>query len=56
MYPSSTLAQVRGRRLVAEYQECIRAIIPTRPCRLVPLAVAEGRVLAADVIARSALC
>jgi molybdopterin molybdotransferase len=48
---SSTLAEVRSRRPVAEHQARIRAIIPTRPCRLVPLAVAEGRVLAADVIA-----
>lgn len=47
----TTLTQVRSRCPVAEYQARIRAIIPTRPCCLVPLAVAEGRVLAADVIA-----
>jgi molybdopterin molybdotransferase len=48
---TSTLGQVRARRPVAEHQARIRAIIPTPPRRLVPLAVAEGRVLAADVIA-----
>jgi molybdopterin molybdotransferase len=36
---------------MAEHQACVRAVIPRPPTRLVPLAAAQGRVLAADVIA-----
>ena len=51
MHHTSTLAQARSRRAVAEHQACVRAIIPRRPSRPMPLYAAEGRVLAADVIA-----
>jgi molybdopterin molybdotransferase len=36
---------------MAEHQACVRAVIPRPPTRLVLLAAAQGRVLAADVIA-----
>jgi len=37
MHHSSTLTQARSRRPVAENQACVRAIIPWRPSRPMPL-------------------